>query len=53
MRWYQDVAWFFAGAFVCHAVPHFVIGVRGIEQALAAGLIRFRGRVAEQSDLKS
>jgi hypothetical protein len=29
MRWYHYVAWFFAGAFLCNAVPHFVSGVTG------------------------
>jgi hypothetical protein len=29
MRWYRHVAWFFAGAFLCNAVPHFVSGVTG------------------------
>jgi hypothetical protein len=29
MRWYHYVAWLFAGAFLCNAVPHFVSGVTG------------------------
>jgi len=29
MRWYHFVAWFFGGAFLCNAVPHFVMGVTG------------------------
>lgn len=29
MRWYQAVAWFFGGAFLVNAVPHFVSGVTG------------------------
>jgi hypothetical protein len=29
MRWYHFVAWFFGGAFLANAVPHFVAGVSG------------------------
>jgi hypothetical protein len=29
MRWVHYVGWFFAGAFLCNAVPHFVSGVTG------------------------
>jgi hypothetical protein len=29
MRWYHDVAYFFGGAFLSNAVPHFVSGVTG------------------------
>jgi hypothetical protein len=29
MRWYHYVAYFFAGAFLANAVPHFVNGVSG------------------------
>jgi len=29
MRWYFFVAYFFAGAFLVNAVPHFVNGVSG------------------------
>ena len=29
MRWYYYVAYFFAGAFLANAVPHFVSGVSG------------------------
>jgi hypothetical protein len=29
MRWYHAVAWFFGGAFLVNAVPHFVSGVTG------------------------
>jgi hypothetical protein len=29
MRWYHYVAYFFAGAFLANAVPHFVTGVTG------------------------
>lgn len=29
MRWYHDVAYFFGGAFLANAVPHFVSGVTG------------------------
>jgi len=29
MRWYQHAAWFFGGAFLANAVPHFVNGVSG------------------------
>jgi hypothetical protein len=29
MRWYHYVAWFFGGAFLANAVPHFVQGVSG------------------------
>jgi hypothetical protein len=28
-RWYHDVAYFFGGAFLANAVPHFVNGVSG------------------------
>lgn len=29
MRWYQHVAYFFGGAFLVNAIPHFVNGVSG------------------------
>jgi len=29
MRWYHDVAYFFGGAFLANAAPHFVAGVMG------------------------
>ncbi len=29
MRWYHYVAYFFGGAFLANAVPHFVNGVSG------------------------
>jgi len=29
MRWYHYIAYFFAGAFLINAVPHFVNGVSG------------------------
>jgi hypothetical protein len=29
MRWYHDVAYFFGGAFLANAVPHYVNGVSG------------------------
>ena len=29
MRWYHFVAYFFGGAFLANAVPHFVAGVTG------------------------
>jgi hypothetical protein len=29
MRWYHYVAYFFAGAFLANAVPHFVNGISG------------------------
>ena len=29
MRWYQFVAYFFGGAFLVNAIPHFVSGVSG------------------------
>ena len=29
MRWYHSVAYFFGGAFLANAVPHFVNGVSG------------------------
>ena len=29
MRWYHYVAYFFAGAFLANAIPHFVNGVSG------------------------
>jgi hypothetical protein len=29
MRWYHAVAYFFAGAFLANAVPHFVSGITG------------------------
>ena len=29
MKWYHYIAAFFAGAFLCNAVPHFVNGVSG------------------------
>jgi hypothetical protein len=29
MRWFHYVAYFFGGAFLCNAVPHFVNGVSG------------------------
>lgn len=29
MRWYHDLAYFFGGAFLVNAVPHFVSGVMG------------------------
>jgi hypothetical protein len=29
MRWYHAVAYFFGGAFLANAVPHFVSGVTG------------------------
>jgi hypothetical protein len=29
MEWYHYIAVFFAGAFLCNAVPHFVSGVMG------------------------
>ena len=29
MRWYFFVAYFFGGAFLVNAIPHFVIGVSG------------------------
>jgi hypothetical protein len=29
MRWYQYVAYFFGGAFLVNAIPHFVSGVTG------------------------
>ncbi len=29
MRWYHAIAYFFGGAFLCNAVPHFVSGVTG------------------------
>jgi len=29
MRWYHYVAYFFAGAFLANAIPHFVNGISG------------------------
>ena len=29
MRWYHDIAYFFGGAFLVYAIPHFVSGVAG------------------------
>ncbi len=29
MRWYHDVAYFFGGAFLANAVPHYVNGISG------------------------
>jgi hypothetical protein len=29
MRWYHYVAYFFGGAFLANAIPHFVFGVTG------------------------
>ncbi len=29
MRWYHDIAYFFGGAFLVNAIPHFVSGVMG------------------------
>ncbi|HTA76665.1 MAG TPA: hypothetical protein VK791_05875 [bacterium] len=29
MRWYHYVAYFFGGAFLVNAIPHFVMGVTG------------------------
>ena len=29
MRWYQDIGYFFGGAFLVNAIPHFVSGVSG------------------------
>ena len=29
MRWYHYLAYFFAGAFLCNAIPHVVSGLRG------------------------
>lgn len=29
MRWYHDLSYFFAGAFLANAIPHFVNGVSG------------------------
>ena len=29
MRWYHDIAYFFGGAFLANAVPHYVQGVSG------------------------
>jgi hypothetical protein len=29
MRWFHDVAYFFGGAFLANAIPHFVNGVSG------------------------
>ena len=29
MRWYHDVSYFFGGAFLANAVPHFVSGITG------------------------
>jgi hypothetical protein len=29
MEWLHDVSYFFGGAFLCNAVPHFVSGVMG------------------------
>jgi hypothetical protein len=29
MRWYHNLAYFFGGAFVVNAVPHFVNGISG------------------------
>jgi hypothetical protein len=29
MRWYHYVAYFFGGAFLANAIPHFVMGVTG------------------------
>jgi hypothetical protein len=29
MRWYHDIAYFFGGAFLANAIPHFVSGVTG------------------------
>lgn len=29
MRWYQYIAYFFGGAFLVNAIPHFVSGVTG------------------------
>ena len=29
MRWYHDLSYFFGGAFLANAVPHFVNGVSG------------------------
>ena len=29
MRWYHYVAFFFAGAFLANAIPHFVNGISG------------------------
>ena len=29
MQWYEPFLWFFAGAFLVNAVPHFVQGVSG------------------------
>ena len=29
MRWYHDVSYFFGGAFLANAVPHYVNGITG------------------------
>ncbi|HEY1601000.1 MAG TPA: hypothetical protein VGG64_15460 [Pirellulales bacterium] len=29
MRWYHDVSYFFGGAFLVNAIPHFVSGLMG------------------------
>jgi hypothetical protein len=29
MRWYHDIGYFFGGAFLVNAIPHFVSGVTG------------------------
>ena len=29
MRWFRDVGYFFGGAFLVNAIPHFVTGVTG------------------------
>jgi len=29
MRWYHDISYFFGGAFLTNAVPHFVSGITG------------------------
>ena len=29
MRWYHNISYFWGGAFLCNAIPHFVSGVTG------------------------
>lgn len=36
MRWYHYVAYFFGGAFLANAVPHFVTGITGHPEPVRA-----------------
>ncbi|WP_242393237.1 hypothetical protein [Anaeromyxobacter oryzisoli] len=43
MRWYHDLAYFFGGAFLANAVPHYVNGIPGTRSKVRSRIHRAKG----------